>query len=87
MTRPLWDMRLSELCGGSSDPDAPRLANEIERDVNERVRGLVDVLKLTDYAITDWREEAGELRGVDNEGLISAQKAIRAAIAKAEGEV
>lgn len=41
MTRPTWDHLLSELCGGSDDPDAPRLANEIEREVK---------------AMTEWKD-------------------------------
>jgi len=41
VTRPTWDHLLSELCGGSDDPDAPRLANEIEREVK---------------AMTEWKD-------------------------------
>lgn len=33
MTRRQWDQDLSELVGGSSDPDAPAIANRIERAV------------------------------------------------------
>lgn len=43
--RARWDILLSELCGGSADPDAARLANEIEAEV----RKLEEALKWIDY--------------------------------------
>lgn len=44
--RQRWDYALSELAGGSSDPDAGRLANEIEAHVLGIIKQHDDVLRL-----------------------------------------
>ncbi len=48
MARAKWDMLLSEIVGGSNDPDAARLAGEIEREVQAleaRERVLMQALR------------------------------------------
>lgn len=42
-----WDHKLSELCGGSSDPDAAALANQIEQTVRRYERALEAIIELS----------------------------------------
>lgn len=41
-----WDCDLSELCGGSTDPDAGKLANRIETVVRRYERALEAIAEL-----------------------------------------
>jgi len=68
VTRPLWDMLLSELVGGSDDPDAGRLANEIERDVNARLRVMEEALKDVCNPLAALRRDA-EAKGAKLSGM------------------
>lgn len=80
--RAKWDALLSELCGGSDDPDAGRLANEIEREVRaieaDR-RSLAErVEKLSQpewfYSAEDPERSGGDVQDVvddmDHEGVM-----------------
>ncbi len=62
---------------------------EQEMEANARLIAasptMLDALLIAEYAISEWRKSAGELRGVDCEGLIYARKIIRAALLKATG--
>lgn len=49
--RDRWDYALSELAGGSSDPGAGRLANEIEAHVSEIVHQRDDLAMLLRLAL------------------------------------
>lgn len=70
MARAKWDMLLSELVGGSSDPDAARLAGEIEREV-QALEARERVLELGLRAIESYPLEPGDL--TKNEDNISVE--------------
>lgn len=48
MTRAQWDYDLSELCGGSEDPDAGKLSNRIEEVVLRYERALKAIAEMSD---------------------------------------
>lgn len=46
--RAQWDHDLSELCGGSADPNAAALANRIEAVVRRYERALEAIVEMSD---------------------------------------
>lgn len=70
-----WDQDLSELCGGSTDPDAGKLANRIEQTVLGYERALEAI---------SYHADNQDMSHVDYR--VKAAECARAALSKATGK-